>query len=166
VPPLDRLLRYLRDHPPFSTLRERLSGKEPPGLDLAGLPAGAKVFLTAGLCDALPDRPILLLTTDEERAEALAASLGSFVGKALHLPDWELLPYELHSPERRTSADRLETLYRLSAGFTGVLVSTPAAIARKVLPKDALLAHVFEIKPGADLPPDGWAFWDTGGSRW
>ncbi|MCX7022853.1 MAG: transcription-repair coupling factor [bacterium] len=154
MPPLDRLLRYLRDYLPFTDLCERLSGEATPGLDLAGLPAGAKVFLTAGLSDALAEKPVLLLTTDEERAEALAASLGSFVGNAVHLPDWELLPYELHSPERQTSADRLEALYRLGAGFAGILVATPAALARKILPKDALLAHVFEIRPGTELPPE------------
>ncbi len=154
MPPLDRLLRYFKEHPPLLKLCERLGRESALTLDLAGLPAGAKVFLVAGLAKYLPERPILFLTDDGESAEGLTASLGSFIGNPLYLPDWELLPYELHSPEHQTSADRLEVLYRLAAGFQGVLVTTPAALSRQTLPKRILLDHVFEIKPDLEIPPE------------
>jgi transcription-repair coupling factor (superfamily II helicase) len=154
VPPLERLLGYAFEHQPLRRLGEQLRKEPTLALDLAGLPAGAKVLLAAWLSETVTDGPVLFLTGDDERGEALTAGLGSFIENTLFLPDWELLPYEPHSPERRTSAERLDALHRLAEGFRGVLVTTPQALSRRVIPKEVLREHVLEIKAGAELPPE------------
>ncbi|HDR06935.1 MAG TPA: hypothetical protein ENN88_04805, partial [Candidatus Coatesbacteria bacterium] len=152
MPPLERLLKYLEDHGPLRRFIGRMIADPSSALDLAGLPPGAKVFVTALLAETF--RPILLLAAAEEEAEALTASLQSFTDRVLHLPDWELPPYDTHSPERRTSTERLRVLRRLAEGFRGVLVATPPALSRRTLAKETLAAYVFTISPGTELPPE------------
>jgi transcription-repair coupling factor (superfamily II helicase) len=122
-------------------------------VDLGALPPGGKVCYAAALNEALPERPLVLLAADGEEAEALAASLASFSAEVLLYPAWELLPYEVHSPERLICAERLEVLHSLCQGFRGVLVTTPRALARKVPPASELFDHSLVLEPELELSP-------------
>jgi transcription-repair coupling factor (superfamily II helicase) len=89
---------------------------------------------------------------DADDARRLAADIAFFYGsheddealeeargEVLLLPSPETSPYIDVAPDRRTAMDRLATLFHLSQGLPWrVLVTTPAALARKVVPRHAI----------------------------
>ncbi len=150
---LTRLLKLLDDHPALAQGAARAPRGEQT-LDLGGLPTGAVSYYAAALNQRIGKRPLLLISPDGESAEELAASLTAFTDEVLFYPAWELLPYELHSPELATVAERLDTLFRLNHGYTGIVVSTPRALMRRVLPAEKLFADALELLVEQELAPN------------
>ena len=118
------------------TGEKRISG-------LKGGACGHLLSLVAGKRSA----PILAVAATTREAEQLYRDLAFFLGEAeasplekrLHLLDsWEILPFENLSPHPDSIASRLEGLYHLIEGSAPILVSTPAALMQRVIPKDAL----------------------------
>jgi transcription-repair coupling factor (superfamily II helicase) len=113
---------------------------------LSGLKAGARGYVLSLVAEKR-SAPILAVAATTREAEQLYRDLAFFLGeteaspleKRLHLlASWEILPFENLSPHPDSIASRLEGLYHLIEGSAPILVSTPAALMQRVIPKEAL----------------------------
>ena len=72
--------------------------------------------------------------------------------RRLHLfPSWEILPFESLSPHPDNIAGRFEGLYKLIEESAPILISTPAALMQRVIPKDILKQSYLYLVAGQDL---------------
>jgi transcription-repair coupling factor (superfamily II helicase) len=143
------------------TLHRFLDGKWSGAKRLQGLQGGALAYVMA-LAAAQKNRPMLVIAATAHDAENLHDDLSFFIGeepnaapfrKRLHLfPSWEVLPFEKLSPHPDNLAGRLEGLYKLIEEPAPILISTPAALIQKVIPKEALKQSYLYIVAGQDLP--------------
>lgn len=125
-----------------------------------GLKGGAQAYLLS-LIAGKTDQPLLIITPTMREAEGLFSDLAFFLGekrslspleKRLHLlPAWEVLPFERLSPHPNQVAARLEGLYYLSEGQAPILISTPAAMMQKVLPKESLKQSYLYLVKGQEI---------------
>ncbi len=137
---------------PFEAVIARLADPTPRRHDLARAPGSAFAAVLAALARTPRTPPILAVASDPDEARRLAADVAFFLGsredaeaaeegrgEVLLLPSPESSPYVDVAPDRRTAMDRLATLFHLSQGLPWrVLVASPAALARKVVPRAAL----------------------------
>src|SRR5918993_1442973 len=138
-----------------------LSGKWTGARRLQGMQGGALAYVLATAA-AQKHRPMLVIAATTHDAENLHDDLSFFIGeesslapfrKALHLfPSWEVLPFEKLSPHPDNLAGRLEGLYKLIEEPAPILISTPAALMQKVIPKEALKQSYLYLVAGQDLP--------------
>ncbi|MBM2803685.1 MAG: transcription-repair coupling factor [Deltaproteobacteria bacterium] len=151
LPLSDRLDRFLR-------------GTWPGSKRIQGLQGGARAFVLARVA-ARVTRPLLVITANVHQAENLYDDLSFFLGeerslppfrKRLHLlPAWEVLPFEKLSPHPDNIAGRLEGLYKLVEESAPILISTPAALMQRVIPKDELKRSYLYLVEGQDLAREG-----------
>ncbi|HET7562917.1 MAG TPA: transcription-repair coupling factor [Rhodanobacteraceae bacterium] len=103
-------------------------------------PAGSSLALL--LCQAARARDglIVAVTADSRAARTLEDELRVFAGElpALHLPDWETLPYDMFAPHPQLISQRIDTLYRLPSTRNGVLVVPVATLMQRLAPR----AHI------------------------
>jgi transcription-repair coupling factor (superfamily II helicase) len=113
---------------------------------ISGLKAGARGYLLSLIAEKRR-APILAVAAATREAEQLYRDLAFFLDetdaspleKRLHLlASWEILPFENLSPHPDSIASRLEGLYHLIEDSAPILVSTPAALMQRVIPKEAL----------------------------
>src|SRR5918994_3674293 len=143
------------------TLHRFLNGRWAGAKRLQGLQGGALAYVL-GLAAAQNKRPMLVIAASAQDAENLYGDLSFFIGeepslapsrKRLHLfPSWEVLPFEKLSPPPDNLAGRLEGLYKLIEESAPILISTPAALMQKVIPREALKRSYLYIVAGQDLP--------------
>jgi transcription-repair coupling factor (superfamily II helicase) len=117
----------------------------------------------------------LAIAPTPREAESLFADLKFFLSETgdlpplarqLHLfPSWEVLPFERLSPHPQHVGARLEGLYRLLEDRAPVLISTPASLMQRVIPRDALRGSYLYLVAGQDLARerllehlDAWGF--------
>jgi transcription-repair coupling factor (superfamily II helicase) len=159
------LLQPILELEPFRAARRAL-GEEPAGpgippLTLSGLTRPAKALVVAGLARQLP-QPLLVLTSDNEAAEALRAATSTFLswldpkaGAAVHaLPQLDCSPYEGRSPHGEILEQRAVALWNMARGNARVLfVPVPAALGR-FRERSFYGALAIELKPGDELSLD------------
>ena len=129
-----------------------------------GLQGGARAYVLS-LIAARADRPMLVISAGAREAETLYDALNFFLGeerapapirKRVHLfPSWEVLPFENLSPHPDNIAGRLEGLYKLVEDPAPILVTTPAALMQRVIPKPLLKTAYLYLVAGQDLMRDG-----------
>ena len=121
---------------------------------ISGLHGSAKayaVFLAARHLDC----PLVVLVPTVKEAERLFLDLSFFLGeeavarpleRRLHLfPGWDILPFESLSPNPDHLAARMESLHRLAQQPAPLLVTTPAAVMQRVVPRESFRsAHFIE----------------------
>ena len=127
---------------------------------IQGLQGGARAFVVA-LSAARAQRPALIVAASARDAENLYDDLAFFTGeeramapfrRRLHLfPSWEILPFESLSPHPDNLAGRLEGLYKLVEESAPILISTPAALMQRVIPRDILKQSYLYLVAGQDL---------------
>lgn len=61
-------------------------------------------------------------------------------------PDWEILPYDLFSPNSDIISERLKTLYNLRIGKKGIYLLTLNAALHKICPKEYIKSNIFFIE--------------------
>ena len=137
---------------PFDEAIRRLADPAVRRHDLARAPGSAFGAVLATLARTPGAPPIVAVAPDPDEARRLASDVAFFLGsredaeaaeegrgEVLLLPSPETSPYVDVAPDRRTAMDRLATLFHLSQGLPWrVLVASPAALARKVVPRAAL----------------------------
>ncbi len=119
---------------------------------ISGLHGSAKayaVFLAARHLDC----PLVVLAPTVKEAERLFLDLSFFLGeeavacpleRRLHLfPGWDILPFESLSPNPDHMAARMEGLHQLARQPAPLLVTTPAAVMQRVVPRESLRSARF-----------------------
>lgn len=151
-----------------SSLEEKLEPLVRPGWKgekrIHGLKGGARAYVLARVA-AKFDAPMLVIAPTTREAENLYSDLAFFIGeespnhplkKRLHLfPAWEVLPFERLSPHPDNVAARLEGLYHLLETRAPIVVSTPAAVMQKLIPREAFKRSYVYLVAGQDLKREG-----------
>lgn len=139
-----------------------------------GLRGGARGYFLSLVAERIR-QPLLVISPTTREAENLFFDLAFFLGeektlsplqKRLHLfPSWEILPFEQLSPHPDNVAARLEGLYHLVEGLSPILISTPAALMQRILPKETFQQSYRYLVAGAEIGREdfldhlvGWGF--------
>ncbi|MFQ5458766.1 MAG: hypothetical protein ACE5FC_10015, partial [Myxococcota bacterium] len=139
---------------------------------LPDLPGSAGAYLAARALADDGAAPLLAVFPDAARAAAFAGDLRFFAAEGgfenaaariLHLPPWEVLPYDRLSPQRGTSFERLSVLGRLAVPpptplgpGSGVLalVTDARALAQRVMAPEMLREAAFDLAVGEEIDRD------------
>ncbi len=144
----------------------------PHSLRVMGAAGGLAAALAAHAWHQRPGHPPLLyVAPDEDSAQTRARELRFFLEAAadeddhgpsdlwnahvVELPAMDASPYAEMQPDRRTIMRRLALAYRLMAGLAPrVIVASPAALFRRVLPAEVLHPLCFVLQAGATCERD------------
>src|SRR6185295_3464677 len=128
-----------------------------------GLRGGGRAFFIAEAHRCGP-APFLVLAPSTAEAEALAGDLALFLGdgpataglerRVQLFPAWDVPAFEPVSPSAPVVADRLAALFYLQQGRAPIVVTTPEAIAQRLLPKEMLAGAVRYLVRGDDVAVD------------
>ena len=134
----------------------RDAGESPAIVHAGGASGCAAALVARAIAEELgPDRPVICLASDNETARRLAADLSflwgggdvsqggeTLQGEVLHFAANDASPYAEVNPDRRAAQSRLATLFHLVHGLPWrFLVLGAQALARKVVPRDAIDRH-------------------------
>lgn len=110
-------------------------------ISVTGLRGASTAWLGANLAET---HTCCCIVPDEQFISILEQDLHLFTDKQiLQYPGHEIPPYTPLSPDQRTSATRLATLYQLKAGTGGIMVTSIEALLRRIMPA-TLLTSVAE----------------------
>src|SRR5437764_2595401 len=125
-----------------------------PRAAVRGLTGSSRAFLVSWLQREL-DRPLLYILRHGEAWEAARDDVEYFSGRAatLPFPEPDALPYDPSSPHPSVTAERLETLARLAAGESGVVVATVRGVLQKVPGPERLARALLSLRTGEDVDP-------------
>ena len=125
-------------------------------VNIIGLRGSGAAF-HLGRTARLGQRPILCLTPSETAAQHLVQDLALFSETpVLYFPGHEIPPYTPLSPDSRTVAERLATLFQIhSADKPYILVMSVEALLRRVLPRTSLANLAELVMRGEDTDLDG-----------
>ncbi len=95
----------------------------------------------------------LVITKDTLTAQRLEEEIGFFAEAlpVLHLPDWEILPYDTFSPHQDIISQRLFTFSQLPLIKHGLLIVPISTLLHKTAPKNFLQANSLVIDMGQKL---------------
>jgi transcription-repair coupling factor (superfamily II helicase) len=148
---LEALVEALVASEPFEQL---LLSRERP--IRAHLEAG-EAFVLAAVATAL-DAPVVAIAPGPHEAEALAGDVESFLpDRAVLLPAWEALPYELISPTPEVAARRAAAIRRLRGATGPLVVVAPVVSALQALAPTIGTAQPLELAVGGSVAPDALA---------
>ena len=88
---------------------------------------------------AAPERLLVVITSDTSASLALERELPFFLDEPLDIlvfPDWETLPYDNFSPHQDIISERLDTLYRLPALTSGILIVPMPTLMHRLAPRE------------------------------
>ena len=130
-------------------------------LTVSNLADGQEGLFLAELCctDGI-GKGVAHICSDPQKLEGISESLSFFAPwlEIVHLPAWDCLPYDRVSPSIQVIARRVAALNRiLEAEHNGrplLVLTTANAVMQRYLPKSALLASVFGVKPGESVNMD------------
>jgi transcription-repair coupling factor (superfamily II helicase) len=114
------------------------------------LPGSARALAIAEAA-AADDRLYLVITADARSLDDLERELRFFAGDALpllHLPDWEVLPYDQFSPHPDIISERLATLAKLPFAARGILLVAAETLLQRLPPREFIQARSFSLKTG------------------
>lgn len=117
-------------------------------LQLANLP-GSSLSLAVSEIAKSQKTPLILIVNDTPTALKLAQELTFFVEdkiELLNFPDWETLPYDHFSPHQDIISTRIETLYRLPALKTGILIVPISTLLLRLAPPSYLKQYTLILK--------------------
>ena len=108
--------------------------------------SSAARFLSALVKSSSP--PMLVVAATLDQARQLTGELAFYCSQPERVrlfPHWEMAPYEPLIPHSELEATRLATLYALLKNEVDVVVTTPAAMQQRVMPKKDLQALCEEL---------------------
>jgi transcription-repair coupling factor (superfamily II helicase) len=101
---------------------------------------------------AQADQRLWVVIADDARSlDQLRGELAFFAGSALpvlHLPDWEVLPYDHFSPLPDLVSDRLATLSKLPSLARGVLLVAAETLLQRMAPTGFITGRSFQLRTG------------------
>ncbi len=140
---------------------------------ISGLQGSAKAYAVFAAARQL-GCPLLVLAPTVKEAEHLFLDLAFFLGeeeappreRRLHLfPGWDILPFESLSPHPDQMAARMEGLHRLAEQSAPVLVTTPAAVLQRVIPRESFRGAHFREGEEIDREKLLWQLSNLGFTR-
>lgn len=98
----------------------------------------------------------LVICKDTLSAQRLEEEIAFFASElsVLHLPDWEILPYDTFSPHQDIVSQRLHTFSQLPLIKRGILIVPVSTLLHRTAPKDFLQANSLVIDIGQTLDID------------
>ncbi|MEO5616307.1 MAG: transcription-repair coupling factor [Candidatus Eisenbacteria bacterium] len=123
-------------------------------LAVRGLTGSARGWLTAWLHRSLGGT-LLLVTPHGEGFDELRDDLEYFrgTGDVMCFPEPDVLPYDTVSPHPVITAQRQETLARLAAGGTGIVLATARGVLQRVPKPERMRRDIVRLKVGSDMDP-------------
>ena len=106
---------------------------------------------------ASPDRMLLVITADTSTALVLERELPFYLDRPtdiLAFPDWETLPYDNFSPHQDIISERLNTLYRLPATRSGILIVPIPTLMHRLAPTEYVAGSSLVLEAGQTLDTD------------
>ena len=95
------------------------------------------------------------IVPDEHYISLFEQDLHLFTDKqVLQYPGYEIPPYTPLSPDQRTTAARISTLYRLKEGGGGIMVTSIEALLRRIMPVGLLTSVAEYLMAGEDCDQD------------
>ncbi|MCP4747814.1 MAG: transcription-repair coupling factor [Desulfobacteraceae bacterium] len=130
----------------------------PGATDLVGLSGSADAFALSRICHR-HRVPVTVIAQSPKSAERLLSEFRLFLEgtgtPVLYLPEYNLSAYKSIAYHNETAGHRLRTLYQLIEGQTAqIVVTTIGAVAKKLLPKDALIQFCELVLAGEELDRD------------
>ncbi len=123
---------------------------------LTGLRGSSPAYLLVRLM-AESGRHLLIIAPDTERASEISAELKFYSGQPdsiLFFPAWDVSPFEKASPHADVTGQRLAALRRLMDRKAAAVVTTPAALRQRVLPRTMLDNASLYFLPGEESNRD------------
>ncbi len=121
---------------------------------VSGLSGVHRVNLAAALYEKL-ELPIFIVCPDESTAESFARDFEAMTGKrAKLLFSRDFTFYPSLAASRQAEQSRIGVLDALHRGEAEVCVATVSALMQRCLPPQTLRKAAFEVKDGAQCPPD------------
>lgn len=123
---------------------------------ISGFPLAAQPLIMASLITTR-NHPLIHIASGEREAEQLRASF-KFIAPEIPVymfPAWDCLPYDRTSPSGAVSAERLATLANIMGHKQEsqyVIITTPAAITQRIVPRSALAECTISLEKGQLLP--------------
>ncbi|MGI9251612.1 MAG: transcription-repair coupling factor [Pseudohongiellaceae bacterium] len=120
-------------------------------------PFGAAGSLVIANAAARCDGPLLLITENNEMAEAFRRELSWFGRRGVtddegvpvfSLPDWETLPYDNFSPHQDITSDRIAALHQLPTLKRGILVVSVSSLMHRLPPRSYIAANSLVLECG------------------
>ena len=129
------------------------AGKRP-RVAVRGLTGSARAYLVSWI-QRRTDRPVLYVVPHGEAFEAARDDVEYFRGRGatFAFPEPDALPYDPSSPHPTITAERLETLGRLAAGDSGVVVATVRGVLQRVPRPEKLARALLRLRVGEDIDP-------------
>ncbi len=127
-----------------------------PGLAWQGLHGSARALAIASAA-AADDRLLLVIAPDARALDDLERELRFFMPAGLpllHLPDWEVLPYDLFSPQPDIISERLATLAQLPTATRGILLVAAESLSQRLPPQHYILGRSFSLTTGQHFAID------------
>ena len=147
---LSGITTVIERHPVFGSLDGALVA----GRSLTiGVSDPGKPVILAALARRL-GVPLLVLTANPSRAEALVEELPAWLGGAIPVfafPERDPLPYERIAPDPDAVRERLRALGALAAGGPAVVVASGIAAAQRTLSPADRLGAINVLRPGQDI---------------
>ena len=165
MPDLRSLLQPLLDHAALRAARAALGGGAPQAatepITLSGLTPSGKALVVAALAHEV-QRPIVVLTKDNEAAQAYAQTTSTFLGwleptagSAVHvLPALDCAPYEGRSPHAEIQEQRAVGLWNLARGSARVIFAPVAAALGRFRERAFYSSLALGLKVGDELNLD------------
>jgi transcription-repair coupling factor (superfamily II helicase) len=128
------------------------AGGKIPRVAVRGLAGSARAYVASWLQRQL-DAPLLYVVGHGEAFEAARDDVEYFRGRGdtLVFPEPDTLPYDSTSPHPSVTAERLDTLARLAAGGSGVVIATVRGVLQRVPRPEKLARAVLLLRTGEDV---------------
>jgi transcription-repair coupling factor (superfamily II helicase) len=161
-PAVRDLFQTLGRHAAFQDLISKLLRRGAGPFSLAGLTPTAKALYLVLLWQ-LTERPLLVVTDGNQRAEALAELTDTFfslligrteVGPPLLLPAWDVLPGQKLSPHNEISEQRAIGLWRIATGTTPIVIAPAPSALLRTHGGDYYRRLALVLRKGEELPLD------------
>jgi transcription-repair coupling factor (superfamily II helicase) len=159
-PAVRELFQTIARHPSFQEVVSQLLRAEPGPFAMTGLTPTAKA-LYAVLLWQLTERPILLVTDGNQRAETLAELVETFFGllvgrtdsgRPALLPAFDVLPGQRLSPHSAICAQRAAGLYRLGNSKAPITIAPIASVLTRTQDAGFYERLSLTLRKGEELP--------------
>jgi transcription-repair coupling factor (superfamily II helicase) len=161
-PAVRDLFHALSRHPAFQELTSNVVRREAAVFSLSGLTSTAKALYLVLLWQAT-ERPMLILTDGNQRAELLTGLTGTFfellvsrpdAGRPQILPALDVLPGQKLTPHTEIAEQRAIGLWRLSSGLAPMTIAPAGSVLLRTHAADYHRGIALGLAVGEELPLD------------